>query len=236
MADGFLFGSEVLDGEDQLWDRFPSDLQVTGRIVAAGDVFSTAANSRDSDAGGLTLVNSRTLAVSPLIRNDESQLTQILSKIPIASAVSVYDVKYCRPLITSTVSSNVSHDLFKFCFRWRLQVRLLAQRCIVPERPQRNRLSEPSRYERSMRCWWHRVGVVNTCSTDCIMHSNGPAETVQQLPGKLRKRQAFERAVTRYMHMSKATAVQTASVTYKSVLGYVGSNGRLHGVSCAFPN
>jgi len=126
------------------------------------------------------------------------------------------------------VSSNVSHDLFKFCFDGGYKYDCSPNGASYRKGHKGTDFASPL----GTTIYAGAGGIVSAVRehmfADCIMHSNGPAETVNSGQGNFVNVKHSNRRYAVNAHV-EGTAVQTASVTYKSVLGYVAAR-RLHGV------
>lgn len=232
-----LFGSEVLDSKDELWSLdFSRDDGVRAELLGYGrPVAQVGRHLLVEGENGRYVVDSVTGEISqPRERPNHPVSAQGMGGAQLAAVTpTVYDVKYCEPLISySAISSYKSHDSVAPCndggykyncsangssyrtghkgtdFAADLGTLIFAGAAGIVTAVQGGCGSTTSCTSTDTSCNGKQGNYVN------VKHSNG--------------------AITRYMHMQKTIAANAASVTYTSVLGYVGSTGNSTGCHVHF--
>lgn len=233
----FLFGSETLDGEDQLWSvDFKGEERAGVRLLGPGRPISSKAESLTVETRtGLRILNTQTLRETTIPRRDrgtpipgaDAAIEAAASGAPgaLAATASVYDVLYCKPLAGSSpsVSSWVSHGSVKPCSDG-----IYKYSCSLNGSSRAGHKGTDFAASLGTTIYAGAAGTVTAVGGGCGPTKSCSNTTEQKCNGSQGNYVNVKHsngAVTRYMHMSKTKAVNAASVTLKSVLGYVGSTG-----------
>lgn len=217
-----FFNVDALDKEPEIWSvQLGDDLRARSMVVAIGRVIGSTGTDLIADTpGGLVKIDDT--GVPSLLRRIEPEFAIAERVMPYATTATVYDVKYCRPLTSSTVSSYVSHSSsgggcsdggYKYScssnngraghkgtdFPASLGTKIYAGAAGVVVAVVGGCGSTTTCTTASTSCNGGQGNYVN------VKHSNG--------------------AITRYMHMQKSAVSNAASVTSATILGYVGSTG-----------
>lgn len=231
-----LFGSEVLDSKDELWSLdFSRDDGVRAALLGYGrPVAQVGRLLLVEGENGRYVVDSVTGEIlEPRERPRPRVSAQGMGGAQLAAVTpTLYDVKYCEPLISySAISSYKSHDFVQPCndggykydcspngsyrtghkgtdFAVGLGTSIFAGAAGIVTAVQGGCGSTTSCTSTDTSCNGGQGNYVN------VKHSNG--------------------AITRYMHMQTTVAANAASVTHTSVLGYVGSTGNSTGCHVHF--
>jgi len=222
-----LVGSESLDSDTELWtlDFRATDFADARMVTHGRPVLLLDGDLVIESSEGTSLLDAATLE----LRRAEHQSAAVrpdAAVVPTASAPSLYDVKYCKPLKSTSVSSYRSHsEKSSGCSDGPKKYDCTDN---VNKRIKHKGTDFPAALGTNI--YAGAKGTVYVVKTGKCGPTDSCPKTAKdpgcnQGAGNYVWLKHSNGAITKYMHMQKAKMKGAESVTSSTVIGYVGSTG-----------